>query len=264
MPFDTTREELHVTPHQARRTTIAGLICDQVLRVTESPALALAYDVNYDLFIVDSTSASVTIELPPLETAPIGRTLTFYKSVAANSMVIEGNGSEQIQGAANVTRAARYSVVQVTKIETAANTYAWLLESRAVDLADVADAAVARENLGIVQWVSLPRLNVVGASANVYRYVHPTGAPSATLTRIMSALTGALTTGNATITAAINGVAVTNGLVTITQAASAAGDLDSATPTAANVIAAGQVLSFTIGGTNDAAVFADLTFELTY
>lgn len=76
---------------------------------------------------------------------------------------------------------------------------------------------------------------------------------SGRLAAIHSVIDGALTTGNATLTAAIDGAAVTGGVVTITQAGSAAGDVDQATPTAANEIVAGDVITITPGGTNDAA-----------
>ncbi|WDR00743.1 hypothetical protein PSC71_08345 [Devosia sp. J2-20] len=80
--------------------------------------------------------------------------------------------------------------------------------------------------------------------------------------KITSVLQAALTTGNATITVAINGVAVTTGVLTITQAGSAAGDIDTAEPTALNTVAAGDIISFTVGGTNAAAVAANLTLEI--
>jgi len=85
-------------------------------------------------------------------------------------------------------------------------------------------------------------------------------APKAgTITKIYSVISGALGTGDATLTASIGGAAVTGGVVTITQSGSAAGDVDSATPTALNTFAAGDVLEFTVGGTNDQAVNAQLT-----
>ncbi len=80
--------------------------------------------------------------------------------------------------------------------------------------------------------------------------------------KIWSVTDGVLTTGNATITAAINGVAVTNGVVTITQAGSAAGDVDFAVPTAANLVAAGDVISLTVGGTNATATPATVILEI--
>jgi hypothetical protein len=75
-----------------------------------------------------------------------------------------------------------------------------------------------------------------------------------TITRIASSLNvAALTTGDATITGAIAATPITTGAITITQSGSAVGDLDAVTPSAANVVAVGDWLNFTVGGTNDAA-----------
>jgi len=80
--------------------------------------------------------------------------------------------------------------------------------------------------------------------------------------KISSVIDGVLTTGNATITVAINGVPVTGGVVTVTQAGSAAGDIDTAEPSAANMVAVGDVISFTVGGTNATATPASLLVEI--
>lgn len=72
-----------------------------------------------------------------------------------------------------------------------------------------------------------------------------------------SVLSGALTTGNATLTIAIDGNAVTGGVITITQASSGAGDVDFAYPSAANFVKAGELITLTPGGTNDAVRTAD-------
>ena len=58
------------------------------------------------------------------------------------------------------------------------------------------------------------------------------------------------------LTGKIGSTAITNGVVTCTQAASAIGSVFSATPTAANTVAAGDNLNFTLSGTQDAAVGA--------
>jgi hypothetical protein len=91
------------------------------------------------------------------------------------------------------------------------------------------------------------------------------GIPSpvaGTIIRIQSRLRGALTTGNATLTAKIGATAVTTGVLTITQAASAAGDIDVCEPTAARTVAVGSNINVTVGGTNDAAVGADVVVTI--
>lgn len=68
------------------------------------------------------------------------------------------------------------------------------------------------------------------------------------ITKIYTAIDSAVLTANATITPAIGVTAVTNGVVTITQAGSAAGDVDVASPSAANTVTAGQAVNFTVTG----------------
>jgi len=97
------------------------------------------------------------------------------------------------------------------------------------------------------------------ATAATHRIVAPV---SGTITAIRSVIASALATGDATITARINSVPVTGGVITVTQAASAAGDVDVATPTAANIVAVGDVIELVVGGANTAAVEAMVTMTI--
>lgn len=65
---------------------------------------------------------------------------------------------------------------------------------------------------------------------------------------IYSVIDGTVSTADITITANIGATGVTNGVVTITQSGSAAGDVDSATPTAANTVAAGDAINLVVAG----------------
>jgi hypothetical protein len=98
------------------------------------------------------------------------------------------------------------------------------------------------------------------ATAGGLRVVCPVAG---TISKIRSVINGGLSVGDATLTAAIGATAITNGVVTITQAGSGAGDVDAATPTAANLVAVGDVLTITVGGTNTAAVSACVTIEIS-
>lgn len=124
------------------------------------------------------------------------------------------------------------------------------------NLSDVGSPATARANIGanVVQY-DVVISNLVAADAKVYRIpVNVAG----TITKIRTVLSEhALAVGDATITATIGGVPVTNGVVTIAQAGSAAGDKDTATPTAANVVVVGDTIELTVGGANtDTAAIA--------
>jgi len=107
--------------------------------------------------------------------------------------------------------------------------------------------------------VPLRLTTLAGSGSPAFRTISPF---SGLVTSIKSVIEGALTTADATLTASIAGVAITNGAVTVTQAGSAAGDKDSATPTAANYVTAGDELKIVVTGTQDAAVAANALFEI--
>lgn len=219
------------------------------IRHTSTTVTASATAVAGRYYTVDSTSGSVTMTLPTLAATDDGAEFVFYKLVAANSMIIDGAGAETIEGAANVTRTSRYATVRIRKAGTV-----WQLVKAEPNTEGVSGASV----VGLPLVVGLDGLDLVGANTAAWHYRHPPGSPSCTVASIATRLSGALTTGDATITGSIstdgvNFTAITNGVVTITQASSAAGDLDVATPTAANTLAAGNVLRLLVGGTNDAA-----------
>lgn len=89
-------------------------------------------------------------------------------------------------------------------------------------------------------------LDIADGSAEAVYYVP---CPHAgTISKIWTVIDGTVSTADITVTAAIGATPVTNGVVTIATAASAAGDVDSATPTAANTVTAGQAVNFTVTG----------------
>lgn len=115
-----------------------------------------------------------------------------------------------------------------------------------------ADGASDRIFLGAIDGVS--------ANTAQRRYVHR--GPDATIESISTVANQALTTGSATLTADIGGAAVTGGVVTIASGG-AEDDVDVATPSALNLLTEGDVLTLTVGGTNDAAgTTLETTLEL--
>lgn len=68
------------------------------------------------------------------------------------------------------------------------------------------------------------------------------------ISKIYSVIDGAVGTADITITASIGATPVTDGVVTIASASSAAGDVDVATPSAANVVTAGQAIKLAVAG----------------
>lgn len=102
-------------------------------------------------------------------------------------------------------------------------------------------------------------LDLVGGNAAVARWASPIAG---TITLIKAVINGALTTGNAVLTGKIGSTSITGGVVTCTQSGSAAGSVFSATPSAANVLAVGDVLSFTVSGTQDATKTACVSIAI--
>ena len=71
--------------------------------------------------------------------------------------------------------------------------------------------------------------------------------------KIITALQGAISGGDAAITFEIGGTAVTGGAITVANSGSAAGDVDTATPTAANRVEEdGTIEMITDGGSTGA------------
>lgn len=84
-----------------------------------------------------------------------------------------------------------------------------------------------------------------GSAESTYYIVTP---HAGTITKIYTAIDGVVSTADITITAKLGSTGITTGVVTIATAASAAGDMDSASPTALNVVAAGDVINFVVTG----------------
>ncbi len=83
------------------------------------------------------------------------------------------------------------------------------------------------------------------------------------IVKIWTALDQAIAGSDVVLTAKIATVAITNGVITITQSGSAAGDVDSATPTGANTVTAGQAIEIACnGGTSTVDAHAHCTIEL--
>ena len=119
----------------------------------------------------------------------------------------------------------------------------------ASNLSDVGSVATARSNIGANKVVLEIEVGTL-VGTGVYRVVSPVAG---TISKIYSVIDGVLTTGDATLTGKIGATGITAGAITITQSGSAAGDVDSCTPSALNVVSVGDVISVTVGGTNATA-----------
>lgn len=82
------------------------------------------------------------------------------------------------------------------------------------------------------------------------------------INKISSVIDGALAAADADLSFEIGGTAVTSGGITITQSGSAAGDVDTASPTAANIVAEDGAIEMITDGGSTNTVAAVITFEL--
>ena len=80
-----------------------------------------------------------------------------------------------------------------------------------------------------------------------------------TITTLTSVIDNAFATADCTITAKIGTTAVTNGAITITQSGSAAGDVDTVSPSGANTLTANQAVNFVIASSNATATRCTIT-----
>ena len=80
--------------------------------------------------------------------------------------------------------------------------------------------------------------------------------------KIITALQGAIGTANGAITFEIGGVAITGGAITVTQSGSAAGDIDTAEPTAANEVAEGGSIEMITDGASSNTIKLVVTFVI--
>jgi len=99
------------------------------------------------------------------------------------------------------------------------------------------------------------KMDDVSTAGSVY-VVAPDGGK---IIKIQSVIDGAIATADAGITTEINGVAVTGGAITIANASSAAGDVDSTEPTAANSVEEGDVIEIITNGASANTVAATFT-----
>lgn len=77
------------------------------------------------------------------------------------------------------------------------------------------------------------------------------------IVKVITALNGALGTANAVLTLKIGGTAVTGGSITITQSGSAAGDVDTCVPTAANEVSEDDTIEIETNGASSNTISVD-------
>jgi hypothetical protein len=82
------------------------------------------------------------------------------------------------------------------------------------------------------------------------------------IVKIISTIKNAITTADAALSFEIGGTAVTNGGITVTQSGSAAGDVDTASPTAANRVEEDGTIEMISDGGSSTACECVITFVI--
>ena len=80
--------------------------------------------------------------------------------------------------------------------------------------------------------------------------------------KIFTSIKNAITTANAALSFEIGGTAITGGSITVTQSGSAAGDVDTAEPTAENSVNEGQAIEMITDGGSSTACECVVTFVI--
>ena len=82
------------------------------------------------------------------------------------------------------------------------------------------------------------------------------------INKIFSTINNAISSANCGLTFEIGGTAVTNGAITIAHSGSAAGTVDSSTPSGQKTLTAGQAIEIITDGASSTACRGTITFEL--
>jgi len=104
-------------------------------------------------------------------------------------------------------------------------------------------------------------VDIADISTDTSYYVN--GGDAGTISKIWAVVDGAFITADWLITSKIATVAVTTGVVTVTQSGSAAGTTGNCTPSAANTITAGQAIELVSSGAGAGAQRGHVTIEIT-
>ena len=269
MPSTQIRPPLSLTVQQMAPIPMSAVLASQLASFSVAGSLS----GDDDLAVCVASGGLFALTLPGVATALVGKSYWVAEIEGTNGVTVTAAGSGTIAGSGTYALAAGSAVCLVaTSVDVVGDAVTWEILVQPVasgggllaanNLSDVVSASAARANIGAnTKNLYVGRADLIAANADVLRYVHR-GA-DLTITAIDSAITAAIDV-DATITASIDGTPITTGQLTILTAGSAPGDLDTAAPSALNVLSAGSVLELTVGGGNTLVAFADCSVYGTY
>jgi hypothetical protein len=127
------------------------------------------------------------------------------------------------------------------------------------------DTVYVSDGAGSGTWAQAPytysltaKLADLSTASSTY-VVAPVGGD---ITAIYSVIENAITTANASLTFFIGATPITSSTITVTQSGSAAGDMDTSSPSAARTVSAGSVIKITTDGASDTACGVHITFKI--
>lgn len=139
-----------------------------------------------------------------------------------------------------------------------------LHEPKGVAAADSGQVYIA-DGAGSGTWTTLVNANKAYITARLEdistaKSVFVVPGVAGDVSKIYSVIDGAIATADCTLSFEIAGTPITSGDITIAYSGSAAGDVDSSTPSAANTITAGQAIEIITSGASTNTVNATITF----
>lgn len=151
--------------------------------------------------------------------------------VSGGEMDVESGGSLKLAGTAITSTAAELNIMDGVTATAAELNETFLT----VTMADISTASSV--------WVVSPH--------------------AGTVSKIYTTIEGAIITVDAVLDPQIAGTSITDGGITIAFTGSAAGTVDSSTPSAANVVTAGQAIEIATNGGSTNTVIATITLVIT-
>lgn len=151
-------------------------------------------------------------------------------------------------------------------VQHATLTGADLHEPKGADTAALGQVYIA-DGAGSGTWTTLVNANKAYITARLEdistaKSVFVVPGVAGDVSKIYSVIDGAIATADCALSFEIAGTAITSGGITIAYSGSAAGDVDSSTPSAANTITAGQAIEIITDGASTNTVNATITFVI--
>lgn len=231
----------------------ARVVVPQIKLISSAKVTAYQMTIEDDIVVVDATDAAVTVTLPKSDLAYRAKTYAVFKlDASAHTVTVEGAGSEQIEGAANVVISTQRGNVQVMTPDN----LAWMRAGGAGAGASGSAPVTAAD----VQDFGPFSLDLIGANTAEIRFQVGFAGTLKAIRGISSKAT--IATGTAIATVSVGGVNCTGGAITW-DIADAAGTKKNSTITAGGAFAIGDQIRVLISGTNDAAAFGGITLDYT-